>query len=128
MQLGETGGLVWGRVPAPPTLPPRPSTYLLLNVRQRLDGQISKGREGLVGRGRSDLDPDPYLEPRSLIFEPLSISAWTSIPSLFLPQPLATSIQLPLWTPPFQTPPCPPAPTLGLQPPPAQKLGLSAAG
>lgn len=62
-----------------------------------------------MGRGRSDLDPDPYLEPRSLIFEPLSISAWTSIPSLFLPQPLATSIQLPLWTPPFQTPPCPPA-------------------
>lgn len=81
VQLGETGGLVWGRDPGPATLPPHPSTYLLLNVRQRLDGQISKGREGLVSKGRSVLDPDPYLEPHYLIFKPLSVSTWTSSPS-----------------------------------------------
>lgn len=39
--------------------PPGPSTHLLLNVCQRLDGQIRKGREGLVGRGRSVLGGGP---------------------------------------------------------------------
>lgn len=49
---------------------PGPCTHLLLDIRQRLDGQIGKGREALVGRGSgSVLGGDPNLEPRSLILK-----------------------------------------------------------
>lgn len=60
---GEAGG-DWGSVAVVIGPPPHPCTHLLLNVRQRLDGKISKGREGLVGRGGSVLGLDPpHLEP-----------------------------------------------------------------
>lgn len=36
-----------------------PHTHLLFNIRQRLDCQISKGREGLVGRHGSVLREGP---------------------------------------------------------------------
>lgn len=48
----------------PPTAPPPYShTHLRLNVRQRFDGQISKGRESLAGRDRSVCGRDLNLEP-----------------------------------------------------------------
>lgn len=43
---GEAGR-DWGSVAVVTGPPPHPCTHLLLDVRQRLDSKISKGREGL---------------------------------------------------------------------------------
>lgn len=119
VQLGETGGLVWGRVPTPPTFPPRPRTYLLLNVCQRLDGQISKGGEGLVAGVDQTWTQTPTW---NLIPSSLSLSQY--LPGRPLPLPATASSHqhpaAPLDSP-FQTPSCPPVPTLGLRPPLTQK-------
>lgn len=81
-----------------------------------------------MGRVRSVWGPDPYLEPPFPYLQGrLPLNICLNIPSLFLPQPLATSIQLPLLTPPFRLRPSNPYPLASSLPKP-RNVGLRAGG